>query len=50
MIYLKERILEPYLFTDVIFCYSAGKYPENDIADADDAVDLLRKAGKTFGI
>jgi hypothetical protein len=50
-IFLKEKVLDPYQFKELIFCYSVNdKHPEDDRQDADYAVDLLRKAGKTFGI
>lgn len=47
---LKERILDPFTFQEMIFCYSLGKYADDDRADADDALALLQKASSTFGI
>ena len=47
---LKERVYDPYEFNDFVFCYSVGQDPQNDIADADEAFDLLKAAAKTFGI
>ena len=49
-IFLKEKVLDPFRFEEMIFCYSVGKNAQNDQADADDALDLLRRAAKTFGI
>ena len=47
---LKERVLDPYNFKDFIYCYSVGQNPDDDRADADEAFELLKLAGKTFGI
>jgi hypothetical protein len=47
---IRERVLDPWSFVDVIFCYSVGNNAADDQEDADDAVELLKKAGKTFGI
>lgn len=41
---------EPFNFTDWMFVYSQGKQSGRDDDDADKAVDLLRNAGKTYGI
>ncbi len=49
-IFLKEKVLETFVFTDVLFCYSVGRNAKDDQQDADDAYDLLKKASKTFGI
>lgn len=50
-IFLKERVLDPYTFKNMLFCYSVNdRSPDDDRQDADDALELLRKAGKTFGI
>jgi len=42
--------MEPFEFKEIVFCYSTGKNPRNDQDDADDAIGLLKTAGKTFGI
>lgn len=41
---------EPFNFTDWMFVYSLGKNAKRDDDDADSAVDLLSKAGKTYGL
>ena len=33
-----------------MFMYSTGKNSKRDDGDADNAVDLLNKAGKTYGL
>ena len=33
-----------------MFMYSSGKNAKRDDGDADNAVDLLNKAGKTYGL
>lgn len=47
---IRQRILDPYDFREMIFCYSVGKYQDDDRADADEALSLLQKASKTFDI
>jgi len=47
---IREKVLDPYCFKNMIFIYSIGKESEYDRRDADDAFDLLKTAAKTFGI
>ena len=47
---LKEKVLDPYFFKDLLFFYSVSKEPEYDREDADEAYSLLVKSAKTFGI
>lgn len=49
-IFLKERVLDPFSFTEMIICYSVGSNPQDDQADADEVLDLMRRSAKTFGI
>ena len=41
---------EAFHFTDWVFIYSTGKNSKRDDSDADSAVELLGKAGSTYGL
>lgn len=41
---------EAFNFSDWVFVYSVGKNAKRDDADADEAVNLLKKAGQTYGL
>ena len=49
---IKNRgvLKEPHKFKDWLFVYSTGRDARRDDEEADDAVNLLKKAGKTYGI
>jgi hypothetical protein len=47
---LRETILEPHTFKNYFFCYSVGKYPKDDQADSDFAINQIKTASKAFGI
>lgn len=49
---IKHRgvLKEAYFFADWLFAYSLSKNPKNDDEDADDAIELLKKAGESYGV
>lgn len=47
---LRDKVLEPHTFKNYLFCYSTGKFVEEDQEQADYAIDQLKKAAETFGI
>lgn len=49
---IKHRgvLKEPFNFTDWIFVYSLSKNSKRDDEDADNAVDLLKKSGESYGV
>jgi aubergine-like protein len=49
-IMLRDKVLEPHIFKNYFFCYSAGKDAKFDQEDADYAIDQIKKASETFGI
>ena len=47
---LKQRVLEPYNFKNLYFCYSVGQNPNDDRDDSDIAYEYFKTASIIYGI